>query len=279
MSAAATAPENGSRIEAMKDEAVLSPAQSPLISRAAGKIVRHGYFGRAGGVSDGIYAGLNVGLGSADDRDRVIENRNRVGRWFDASADRLATVHQVHSPDVVTVDGSYAGERPQADALVTATPGVVLGVLSADCGPILFADPHAGIVGAAHAGWKGALTGVLENTIGAMEALGATRGNVVACLGPSISRRSYEVGPEFVERFVGTNPAYAAFFSPSERPDHAMFDLPALTLKRLTDAGIDAENLDICTYPQEANYFSYRRTVHRQEPDYGRQISAIMIRD
>ena len=258
---------------------MLSPVQSPLIERAAASTVRHGYFTRRGGVSEGIYAGLNVGLGSADDRERVVENRARVGRWFDAAPGRLATVHQVHSPDVFTVDGTYSGERPQADALVTATPGLVLGVLTADCGPVLFADPQARVVGAAHAGWKGALASILENTIAAMEALGASRQNIVACLGPSISRRHYEVGPEFVERFLGTNPADADFFSPSARQGHAMFDLPGLTLRRLAEAGIEAENLDICTYPAEADYFSYRRTMHRNEADYGRQISAIMIRD
>lgn len=258
---------------------MLSPVQSPLIESATGASVRHGYFTRAGGVSEGIYAGLNVGLGSNDERESVVENRTRVGRWFGADHGRLATVHQVHSPDVFTVDTTYAGERPQADALVTATPGLVIGVLTADCGPILFADPQACVVGAAHAGWKGALTGVLENTIEAMEALGATRKNIVACLGPSISGRNYEVGPEFVERFIGTNPGYGEFFSRSERDGHSMFDLPALTLKRLADAGVTAENLDICTYPEAANYFSYRRTVHRKEPDYGRQISAIMIND
>lgn len=262
----------------MKDDAVLSPVQSPLIERAAGDAVRHGYFTRKGGVSEGIYAGLNVGLGSNDERERVVENRRRVGDWFGTVPERLATVHQVHSPDVVIVDDGYDGKRPTADALVTATPGLVVAVLSADCGPVLFADPKAGVVGAAHAGWKGALAGVLENTIAAMEKLGATRGDIVACLGPSISKRQYEVGPEFVERFVGTNASYGAFFSPSARPGHAMFDLPALTLQRLTEAGIEAENLDICTYPEDADYFSYRRTVHRKEPDYGRQISAIMIR-
>ncbi|MFD1329560.1 peptidoglycan editing factor PgeF [Mycoplana ramosa] len=257
---------------------MLSPVQSPLIARSTGSSVLHGFFTRRGGVSDGIYAGLNVGLGSADDRERVIENRARVGQWFGAIPDRLATVHQVHSPDVVTVDENFSGERPTADALVTATPGLVIGVLTADCGPVLFADPDAGVIGAAHAGWKGALAGVLENTVAAMEKLGASRSRIVAGLGPSISRRHYEVGPEFVERFLGTNPAYAEFFSPSERQGHAMFDLPGLTLKRLAEAGIEAENLDICTYPAEADYFSYRRTVHRKEPDYGRQISAIMLR-
>jgi YfiH family protein len=261
----------------MKDQALPSPIQSPLIAERAGDRVRHGFFTRAGGVSEGIYRGLNVGLGSNDARENVQENRARVARWFGVEPDRLATVHQIHSPDVVTVDAGYDGSRPQADALVTATPGVVLGVLAADCGPILFCDPEARIVGAAHAGWKGALFGVLENTIAAMEALGARREAIVASLGPSIGRRNYEVGPEFVERFLAVDPAYGRYFTPSDKPGHSMFDLPAFTTQRLKDAGVTAENLDICTYPDEDRFFSYRRTTHRQEPDYGRQISAIMI--
>ncbi|KQS99119.1 MULTISPECIES: peptidoglycan editing factor PgeF [unclassified Rhizobium] len=263
----------------MKDDALPSPVQSPLLTDKAGNCIRHGYFTREGGVSEGLYRGLNVGLGSNDARERVEENRARVSAWFGADVDRLATVHQVHSPDAIVVDAGYDGARPQADALVTATPGLVLGVLSADCGPVLFADPQAGVIGAAHAGWKGALTGVLENTIDAMVALGAERERIVACLGPSISRRNYEVGAEFVERFLEKDPAYAGFFTPSEREGHAMFDLPGLTKKRLTDAGVTAENLDICTYADEERFFSYRRTTHRSEPDYGRQISAISIRE
>jgi len=263
----------------MKDDALPSPAMSPLLSEKLGDAIRHGYFTRAGGVSEGIYRGLNVGLGSNDARPHVEENRARVSRWFNTPTERLATLHQVHSPDVVTVDAGYDGSRPQADAMVTATPGLVLGVLSADCGPVLFADKDAGVIGAAHAGWKGALTGVLENTIEAMVALGADRANIVACLGPSISRRNYEVGAEFVARFLEKDAAYAAFFTPSQNEGHAMFDLPALTIKRLGDAGITAENLDICTYADEELFFSYRRTTHRQEPDYGRQISAISIRE
>jgi YfiH family protein len=261
----------------MKDQALPSPIQSPLIAERVGDLVRHGFFTRAGGVSEGIYRGLNVGLGSNDARENVQENRARVARWFGVEPDRLATVHQIHSPDVVTVDAGYDGSRPQADALVTATPGVVLGVLAADCGPILFCDPEARIAGAAHAGWKGALFGVLENTIAAMEALGARRDAIVASLGPSIGRQNYEVGPEFVERFLAVDPAYGRYFTPSEKPGHSMFDLPAFTTQRLNDAGVTAENLDICTYPDEDRFFSYRRTTHRQEPDYGRQISAIMI--
>jgi len=261
----------------MKDDALPLPLESPLLERHAAGAVRHGFFTRAGGVSEGIYRGLNVGLGSHDARENVLENRARVCRWFRVAPERLATVHQVHSPDVVTVDDGYDGARPAADALVTATPGLILGVLTADCGPILFCDPEARVVGAAHAGWKGALTGVLENTVAAMERLGARRERIVASLGPSIGGRNYEVGPEFVERFLAVDAGHARFFAPSQKPGHALFDLPGLTTERLRKAGVTAENLDICTYPDEGRFFSYRRTTHRQEPDYGRQISAIML--
>ncbi|TCP90276.1 hypothetical protein C8J31_101111 [Rhizobium sp. PP-CC-2G-626] len=260
----------------MQDDALPSPLQSPLLASAS---VAHGFFTRKGGVSQGIYKGLNVGLGSRDDRGHVEENRARVAAWFGQSVARLATVHQIHSPDVVTIGNDYDGTRSEADALVTATPGIVLGVLSADCGPILFADPGAGVVGAAHAGWKGALTGVLESTISAMIALGATRETIIACLGPSIGPDNYEVGPEFVERFLAHDVGYARFFTPSTRADHAMFDLPGLTVARLLAAGVKAEKLGLCTYEDEARFFSYRRTTHRSEPDYGRQISAISIRE
>ncbi|SCB57189.1 conserved hypothetical protein [Rhizobium aethiopicum] len=263
----------------MQDAASPAPIESALLNEATGGTIRHGYFTRAGGVSEGIYRGLNVGLGSGDERGNVIENRRRVAAWFDLPLERLATVHQVHSPDVVAIGADYDGARPDADAMVTAVPGIALGVLAADCGPILFADPESRVIGAAHAGWKGALTGVLENTIAAMEALGASRDSIVACLGPSISQASYEVGPEFVDRFVSENPRYERFFRPSATPGHAMFDLPALTLDRLIRTGVRAESLGLCTYPDSERFFSYRRTTHRKEPDYGRQISAISIRE
>nr|WP_246665311.1 peptidoglycan editing factor PgeF [Rhizobium tropici] len=254
-----------------------TPLASTLLSAAEAAGIRHGYFTRVGGISEGLYRGLNVGLGSNDDRDHVQENRRRVAGWFGLPLDQLATVHQVHSPDVVTIGAQYDGSRPQADAMVTATPGVALGVLAADCGPILFADPENRVIGAAHAGWKGALTGVLENTIDAMEALGARREAIIACLGPSISQSSYEVGPEFVERFLAHDLGYARYFAPSQRDGHAMFDLPSLTVDRLRKAGVTAESLNLCTYPDSERFFSYRRTTHAGEPDYGRQISAIAI--
>ncbi len=239
--------------------------------------IRHGFFTREGGVSDGIYRGLNVGLGSNDDPARVTENRRRVADWFGLPPSRLATAHQVHSPDVVVVKADYDGSRPHADAQVTAAPGVILGVLTADCGPILFADAENRVIGAAHAGWKGALGGVLENTIDAMIALGAKRGQIRATLGPSISAANYEVGPEFVERFMSQDPAFAVFFTPSTKAGHSMFDLPGLTLMRLSRAGITADCLNRCTYAAPETFYSYRRTTHAGEPDYGRQISAIAI--
>jgi YfiH family protein len=239
--------------------------------------IRHGFFTRDGGVSDGIYRGLNVGLGSNDDPDKVRENRRRISAWFGLPPERLATAHQIHSPDVVVVGADYDGSRPQADAQVTASPGIILGVLTADCGPILFADPENRVIGAAHAGWKGALGGVLENTIDAMVALGASRDKIHATLGPSISHANYEVGPEFVDRFLAVNPAFETFFTPSTKPGHAMFDLPALTVQRLTTAGVTADSIGLCTYAAPQTFFSYRRTTHAGEPDYGRQMSAIAI--
>ncbi|KGE01081.1 peptidoglycan editing factor PgeF [Rhizobium sp. YS-1r] len=263
----------------MQDSPLPTPIESPLLSEMAGNRIRHGFFTRQGGVSEGLYAGLNVGIGSNDHRERVIENRARVAAWFGLPVEKLATVHQVHSPDVFIVDETYAGERPQVDAMVTSIPGVALGVLSADCGPILFADGESNVIGAAHAGWKGALGGVLENTIEAMVSLGAMRDRITAVLGPSIGPTSYEVGPEFVERFLAFDPAYEEFFMPSSKPGHAMFDLPSLTIRRLTDAGVRAENLGVDTYPDTERFFSYRRTTHAREPDYGRQISAIALRE
>ena len=263
----------------MQNHPLPEPIISPLFDDATRKGIRHGFFTRRGGVSEGLYRGLNVGLGSDDAREKVEENRRRVSGWFGLAPERLATVNQVHSPDVVVVDATYDGNRPKADALVTASPGVILGVLTADCCPVLFADAEAGVIGAAHAGWKGALGGVLENTILAMQSLGARREAITACLGPSISGANYEVGPEFVDRFLAQNADFAVFFRPSSKPGHAMFDLQGLTVKRLTDAGIRAESLNICTYADPDSFYSYRRTTHAGEPDYGRQISAIAIRE
>lgn len=239
--------------------------------------IAHGFFTRQGGVSTGIYKGLNCGPGSHDDAENVRTNRHRVIAALGGG--ELVTVHQVHSPDVVTVTEGFPGERPKADALVTATRGLLLGILTADCGPVLFTDAEARVVGAAHAGWKGAFTGVLENTVAAMEALGAERRRIVAVLGPCIAQPSYEVGPEFVARLVEADAANARFFAPSTKAEHAMFSLPAYVQARLADTRIRqiaAVGRDTCALDSE--FFSYRRTTLRAEPDYGRQISVIGIR-
>lgn len=239
--------------------------------------MRHGYFTRVGGVSDGIYRGLNIGMGSSDDQTLVAENRRRVADWMGVPADHLLTAHQVHSPDVVVARQPFAGPRPKADAIVTDRPGIAVGASTADCGPVLFADAEARIIGAAHAGWKGAFTGVLENTILAMEGLGARRDRIVAVLGPSIGPDNYEVGPEFVARFVEADGENIGYFRPSANPGHSMFDLNRYTIDRLRKAGVTAEGLGRCTYAEEDLFYSYRRTTHRKEADYGRQVSAIVL--
>jgi YfiH family protein len=263
----------------MLDRRKPAPLCAPALEDFAANGVKHGFFTRAGGVSGGIYAGLNVGLGSSDDRENVRTNRARVAEWLGVPVAHLATLHQVHSSDVVTLIEPLGAERPRADALVTDRPGLALGILTADCGPVLFADAEKGVIGAAHAGWKGAFGGVLEATIAAMEALGARRDRIVAVLGPSISQKNYEVGPEFVARFEQADGDNARYFAPSDRPGHALFDLNAYTVNRLRAAGVEAACLDRCTYGEEENFFSYRRSVHRSESDYGRQISAIMLEE
>ena len=238
--------------------------------------LRHGFFTRRGGASSGVFSGLNCGPGSSDQSEIVSINRARVAEALGVSPDHLVTVHQVHSADAVTIDGPLS-ERPRADALVTATPGVALAVLTADCQPVLFADPQAGVIGAAHAGWRGALDGVLEATLDAMEALGAARENITAVIGPSISQRAYEVGPEFLDDFIAEDPANSRFFANGEG-DRYLFDLPAYGLHRLRRAGVgQAEWTRHCTYSDPVRFFSYRRTTHAKEADYGRMISAIRL--
>lgn len=253
------------------------PIRSSLIEDSAPRRLAHGFFTREGGYSDGVYRGLNVGIGSNDDPERVQRNRASVAETIGVAPDRLLTPYQVHSPDVVTVSDTAAGERPRADGIVTATPGIAVGVVTADCGPVLFADAEAGVIGAAHAGWRGALAGVLDNTIAAMEALGASRERIVATLGPTISQANYEVGPEFQAQFVGQNSGHAVYFTGATRSGHWMFDLPRFIIDRLAAAGVRADQLGHCTYADEEHYFSFRRTTHRGEPDYGRQISAIAL--
>ncbi len=240
--------------------------------------LRHAFFTREGGVSGEIYESLNGGLGSNDDPANVLENRRRMAEQMGVEPDNFISVHQVHSPDAVVATGPWPDEtRPRADAIVTRTEGIAIGVTAADCGPILFADAGARVIGAAHAGWKGALTGVVESTIEAMEKLGADRGGIVAAIGPLIRQHSYEVGGEFVERFIDADGENRSFFIPSVRDGHAMFDLAGFIRMRLENAGVlMIDDIGADTYSDE-RFYSYRRSVHRKEPDYGRHVHAIAL--
>jgi hypothetical protein len=246
---------------------------SPLLEMAG---VRHAFFTRQGGVSQGIYASLNVGLGSNDDQDAVRENRRRAAAHFGAEA--VVTAYQVHSALAAVAEGPWPGDPPQRDAVVSATPGVVCGALAADCAPVLLVDPQSRVVGAAHAGWKGALTGVVEAAIAQMESLGASRGRIRAAVGPCIGPQSYEVGLEFLERFVADDPDHGRFFAPGAAPEKRMFDLPGFVLGRLRASGVEAcewIGRDTCAEPDL--FFSNRRAFKLGEPDYGRLLSAIVL--
>jgi YfiH family protein len=249
---------------------------SPLLSAIPG--LHHAFFTREGGVSGGIYAGLNGGIGSRDDPAHVAENRRRMADQIGVTPPNFLTLYQVHSPDVVVTSAPWdSASRPRADALVTNTEGLAIGVTAADCGPILLADPNARVIGAAHAGWKGALTGIVESTVDAMEKLGAERNRIVAAIGPLIRQHSYEVGGEFVERFVEADAENALFFLPSAREGHAMFDLAGFIRMRLENAGVlMIDDIGLDTYSDE-RFYSYRRSVHRSEPDYGRHVHAIVL--
>ena len=238
--------------------------------------VRHGFFSRRGGASSGIFEGLNCGGGSSDQSEIVAMNRDRVADAMGVASDRLVTVHQVHSATAVHLDGP-PGEKPRADAIVTATPGLAIAVLTADCQPVLFADREAGVIGAAHAGWRGAQDGVLEATVDAMEAAGAKRGRIHAVIGPSISQRAYEVGQEFFERFMDDDHGNGRFFVNGAAGKY-LFDLPGYGLARLRAAGVAAaEWTRHCTYHDPERFYSYRRATHRGEADYGRLISVIRL--
>ena len=237
---------------------------------------RHGFFTRKGGASSGVFSGLNCGNGSTDQSEIVAINRARVAEAMEVPLTHLVNLRQTHSADVVTVSAPHDGAAPQADGLVTATPGLALGVLTADCQPVLFADAQAGVVGAAHAGWKGAIGGVLEATIDAMLALGATRDGIRAVIGPTISQRAYEVGPEFLDTFLAEDPGYARFFAQGQG-DRMLFDLPAFGLFRLPPAGVEAEWTRHCTYSDSRRFFSYRRACHERAADYGRMIAVIRL--
>ena len=250
--------------------------ESPLLSAIPG--LRHAFFTREGGVSGGIYGSLNGGVGSNDDPAHVEENRRRMAEQLGVTPERFLGVWQIHSPDAVVATAPWQGpSRPRADAIVTQSEGLAIGVTAADCGPILFVDPGARVIGAAHAGWKGALTGILESTIATMEKLGAERSGIVAAIGPMIRQSSYEVGGEFVERFIEADAENALFFIPSAREGHAMFDLAGFIRMRLEESGVLViDDTGIDTYSDEG-FYSYRRSVHRNEPDYGRHVHAIAL--
>ena len=248
---------------------------SSLLSAIPG--LRHAFFSREGGVSRGIYEGLNGGLGSNDDAAHVAENRRRMAARMGVAPDRFLSLHQIHSPDAVIATGPWPGAKPRADAIVTCTEGLAIGVTAADCGPILFVDPTARVIGAAHAGWKGALTGVIESTVDAMEELGAARGGIVAAIGPLIRQHSYEVGGEFVERFLDADASNAGYFIPSDRTGYSMFDLAGFIRMRLENVGVlMIDDIGVDTYSDQ-RFYSYRRSVHRKETDYGRHVHAIAL--
>lgn len=246
----------------------------PTLSTIQG--IRHGFFTRNGGHSTGLYDSLNCGLGSGDDIDTVLKNRAHIASTLDSPT--LLTIYQIHSPDVATVTTPWEPkDAPQADAFVTATPGIILGILTADCIPILFADPTARVIGATHAGWKGAYNGIVENTVAAMEALGATRANITATIGPAIEQKSYEVGPDFKDRLTGQDAFNDRFFIPSPKDDHHMFDLKGYVKSQLIAAHVGPNLLANDTCSEEDTFFSFRRATLRKEPAYGRQISAIIL--
>jgi len=245
---------------------------SPLLAGT-----RHGFFTRRGGASSGIYAGLNCGPGSADQRDAVAINRGRVAAALEVPPERLLSLHQTHSTTVAVAGPDPWPERPRADAVVTATPGIALGILTADCAPVLLADREQGVVAAAHAGWRGALDGILEATVAAMQCLGARPGAIRAAVGPTISQRAYEVGPDLFERFQAEEADYGRFFVPGPG-DRLRFDLPGFVLHRLRAAGVaEAGWIGACTLSEPDRFFSYRRSTRAGEPDYGRLISAIRL--
>jgi YfiH family protein len=255
----------------------MTPLQSSALTGLDG--VAHGFFGRRGGVSKGIFASLNCGYGSGDDIALVHENRTRVATRLGTSEERLLTVYQTHSADAVRVTSAWArGEAPKADGMATNARGIALGVLAADCAPVLFADPAAGVIGSAHAGWKGALGGVVESVVALMETLGAKRARMRAAIGPCISQASYEVGPEFRERFVADAAKNSQYFVSSTRDAHWRFDLPAYVAARVTASGVAVDSIAACTYEDEEGLFSFRRATHRAEPHYGRNLSAIMLK-
>jgi len=256
---------------------VTQPLHAHALARLAG--VRHAFFTRAGGVSHGVYASLNAGVGSKDEPQNVAENRARMAAALGVPSGRLLTCYQIHSPAAVVVVEPWGQDaRPRADAIVTGVAGLAVGISTADCGPVLLADAQARVIGAAHAGWRGALAGVTDEAIAAMERLGAARQRMVAALGPMIRQPNYETGTDVRDRFVAADPANARFFRPGTREQHFMFDLAGYVVARLAAAGIGTiEDIEACTYADPDKFFSYRRMTHRGEADYGRHVNAIVL--
>jgi YfiH family protein len=254
-----------------------SPLEAENLKRLPG--IRHGFFTRQGGVSEGIYASLNCGFGSSDDSELVAENRNRVARHLGGTYDGVVTLYQEHGTTAIEASGPVArGALPRADAVVSATPGLVIGVLAADCAPVLLADPEARVVAAAHAGWRGAVAGIIDSAIAEMERLGARRERISAAVGPCINQAAYEVGAEFEAQFLSRDPTSSRFFACRDEVSRPHFDLPGFVVQRLSDAGIGhVLGFSPCTHQNESLFFSYRRKTQRHEPDYGRQISAIVV--
>lgn len=258
-------------------EPMPSAIEAPNLAKLAG--IRHGFFTREGGVSQGIYASLNCGLGSGDDPALVLENRNRVARALGGTSDGVVTLYQEHGAVAREVTAPISRDAlPRADAVVSSTPGLVVGVLTADCAPVLLADAIAGVAAAAHAGWRGALAGIVGSAVREMERLGARRDRIHAAVGPCINQPAYEVGQELEEAFISRDPRHAQFFRNDARGGRGYFDLPAFVESVLVAERLGSvENVALCTYKNESRFFSYRRKTHRQEPEYGRQISAIVV--
>ncbi|GAA5109411.1 peptidoglycan editing factor PgeF [Bartonella jaculi] len=257
----------------------MNPVPDPILAKDLSALhthgIKHGFFTRQSGISKN----LNVGQSANDYPEYIAQNRILIANYFDVEVQNLVTVNQVHSCEVVVVNQAFIGSPPQADALVTTTKGLVIGILTADCGPVLFADPQAGVIAAAHAGWRGSLNGIVEKTISVMEKQGAKRQSITAVLGPCIGPCHYEVTGEFYDQFIDCHSKYQKYFLKTDKADHFHFNLWAFIINQLTDAGLNASCLKLCTYKDEQRFFSYRRATHRNEPDYGRQISAIMLKN
>ncbi|WP_455480416.1 peptidoglycan editing factor PgeF [Bartonella sp. B12(2025)] len=261
----------------------MNPIPVPIFAKDLSALhthgIKHGFFTRQGGVSKNLYQSLNVGQSSNDQPEHIVQNRILIANYFDVEVQNLVTVNQIHSCDVVVVNQAIIDAPPKADALVTTTQGLVIGILTADCGPILFADPQEGVIAATHAGWRGSLNGIVEKTISVMEEQGAKRQSITAVLGPCIGPCHYEVTSEFYNQFIDYHSKFQKYFLKTDKLNHFRFNLWTFIMDQLKEAGVHASCVNLCTYNNEQSFFSYRRAIHRNEPDYGRQISAIVLKN